>query len=454
MRKKRNLKRVLAAGMASVAAFSAVACSSGDDASGSGADSEGKRTMTVWIAKTFNDDADKQLEERIKSFAEVDDRVSSINVETFAGSEGQSRWNAAIESGNVPDVSFLVAAPYANFSEMGLLEDLSDVIGDIEEKLGDLYPAVREDMTTDSGEIYAVPISNSATMLHYRTDYFEEAGITTPPTTWEELEEVCEQLKEANPDIYPFGHCISSSDDSEAQNLWILRSFGGRLWDEKGNVSVNSPETYEAIDYIVGLYEAGYIPPATIEWDSSGNNRSFLTGESAIAINPATLYNEIINGEMKDTLGEVTAISPIPQGEYEAWKEPGRNMLSIFKGAPDVELSKDLIRYVFEPEWYNEYMEMNFPVNVPVFNDALQADMWKSGDGLALVEQAEYENKSFGYPSTDSAVIRADASSLQNFLFSKTLIKIISEGQSPEDAVAWLETELNELKSDMASQSE
>ena len=173
-----------------------------------------------------------------------------------------------------------------------------------------------------------------------------------------------------------------------------------------------------------------------------------------MAINPATLYNEIVNGEMKDTLGEVTAISPIPQGEYESWKEPGRNMLSIFKGAPDVELSKDLIRYVFEPEWYDEYMEMNFPVNVPVFDDALQDDMWKSGDGLALVEQAEYENSSFGYPSTDPAVVRADASSLQNFLFSKTLIRIISEGQSPEDAVAQLETELNELKSDMASQTE
>lgn len=452
--KKRSWKRLAALALAVIMALFAVACSSVPAKTDDTVENQGnQREMTVWIAKTFNDSADKQLAERIKSFAEVDDRVSKVNVETFAGSEGQSKWNAAIESGNVPDVSFLVAAPYANFSEMGLLEDLSDVIRDIEGNLGALYPAVREDMTSDSGEIYAVPISNSASMLHYRTDYFEKAGITAPPANWEEMELVCEKLKAANPDVYPFGHCISSSDDSEAQNLWILRSFGGRLWDENGNVAVNSPETIKAVNYIVGLYEKGYIPKSTIEWDSSGNNKSFLSGESAMAMNPGTLYNEIINGDMKDTLGKTTAIAPLPLGEYEAWKEPGRNMLSVFKGARDVELSKDLIRYVFEPEWYDEYMEMNYPVNVPVFSNALQDKIWQSGDGLALVQQAEHENSSFGYPSTDPAVIRADASSLQNFMFSKTLIRVITEGQSPEDAVAQLEKELNELKDEMASQN-
>lgn len=355
--KKRSWKRFAALALAVIMALFAVACSSVPAKTDDTAENQGnQREMTVWIAKTFNDSADKQLAERIKSFAEVDDRVSKVNVETFAGSEGQSKWNAAIESGNVPDVSFLVAAPYANFSEMGLLEDLSDVIRDIEGNLGALYPAVREDMTSDSGEIYAVPISNSASMLHYRTDYFEKAGITSPPANWEEMELVCEKLKAANPDVYPFGHCISSSDDSEAQNLWILRSFGGRLWDENGNVAVNSPETIKAVNYIVGLYEKGYIPKSTIEWDSSGNNKSFLSGESAMAMNPGTLYNEIINGDMKDTLGKTTAIAPLPLGDYETWKEPGRNMLSVFKGARDVELSKDLIRYVFEPEWYDEYM--------------------------------------------------------------------------------------------------
>ena len=69
------------------------------------------------------------------------------------------------------------------------------------------------------------------------------------------------------------------------------------------------------------------------------------------------------------------------------------------------------------------------------------------------MQQAEHENSSFGYPSTDPAVIRADASSLQNFMFSKTLIRVITEGQSPEDAVAQLEKELNELKDEMASQN-
>lgn len=450
MRRHNELKKGLAMGLSVLTVMTGIL----GNVSYVMAEDSGDRTMTVWIAKTFNENADKQMKERIESFAEYDDRVKEVKVETFAGSEGQPKWNAAIESGNYPDVSFLVAAPYANFSELGLLEDLSDVIKDIETNLGTLDSAVREDMTNADGEIFAVPISNSSTMLHYRTDYFEEAGITEVPTTWTELEETCKKLKEANPDVYPFGHCISASDDSESHNLWILRSFGGRLWDEEGNVVVNSPETLEAVNYIVNLYNEGYVPPTTIEWDSSGNNKSFLAGECAMAINPPTLYNSIINGEMKETLGDITAIAPIPQGENEAWKEPGRNMLSIFKGVDDVELSKDLIRYVFQPEWYNEFMEMNFPVNVPVFSDALEQDTWKDGDGALLVQQSVYENSSFGTPSTDSAVIRADASELQNFMFSKALIRIISEGQSPEDSIAQFETELNDLKAEMQNQAE
>lgn len=443
MKKRQLSKGVVAMGLATTMIFAS---------NGVHVKADDGVSMTVWIAKTFSDEADKQLEERIKSFAEIDDRVKEVKVETFAGSEGQSKWNAAIESGKLPDVTFLVAAPYANFTEMGLLEDLSDVLADIEQDLGALHPTVAQDMVAEDGSIYAIPVNNSATMLHYRTDYFAEAGLEAPPVTWEEMEETCAKLKEVNPDVYPFGHCISASDDSEAQNLWILRSFGGKLWDEEGNVAVNSPETIEAINYIVNLYNKGYIPPTTIEWDSSGNNKSFLAGESAMALNPTTLYNEIINGAMKDALGQCTAIAPIPLGESETWKEAGRSMLSVFKGVQDVELSKDLLRYVFDAEWYNEYVEMNYPVNVPVFENALEQDEWQSDDGLALVEQSQRESKSFGYPSDDSAVVRADASALQNFMFSKTLIRVISEGQSPEEAVEQFEEELNNLKTEMASQ--
>ena len=412
-------------------------------------------TMTVWAPKSFSSDADKRLEERIKSFADVDDRVAEVKVETFAGSEGQSKWSAAIESGNYPDVSFLVAAPYTNFSELGLLEDVSDVLADVEANVGALDPTMKEDMEDADGNIYALPLSVSATMLHYRTDYFEQAGIETPPTTWEELEEDCKKLQEAVPGVYPFGHAISASDDSESHNLWILRSFGGRLWDEDGNVAIDSPETLKAVEFIKNMYDAGYIPPTTIEWDSAGNNKSFLSGASAMVINLPTLYNEAINGDMKDTMGDVTSMAALPLGENETWKEPGRSVLAIFKGAPDVELSKDLLRYIYDEEWYSEYMDLNYPVNVPAYAKIQEEGIWNEGIGAQLVAQVANENRSFGYPCVDdSAVIRADASSLQNFMFSKMLIKVVTGQETPEDAIKGFAEELENLKEEMRLEEE
>lgn len=411
---------------------------------------EEETTMTVWIAKTFNPEADERLAERLRSFADVSDKVSEVNVEIFASTEGQVKWNAAVESGNVPDVSFLDIGVYNSFAELGFLESLNDVVEKIEGNISPIIPNVKENLVVN-GDIYAVPLYNPVTMLHYRSDLFEEAGVT-PPKTWKEMAEVCEVLKEKIPDAYPFGHAIAACDDSETHNLWIMRCFGGRYWDEEGNVVVNSPETIEAINFILDLYKAGYIPPTTVEWDSSGNNKTFLTGESTMAINVTTLYNSILTGDQADTLGPITNVSQFPLGDYETWMNPGTISLSIFKGVKDLELSKELLVYAMQTEWYNDYMSMNFPVFIPVYTATRDSNIWAEKVGGQSILQSEPSNQGYGYPCKDSAVIRADGYACTNFLLSKTILRVLVDGESVEDSVAQLEQELIDLKQEMIDQ--
>lgn len=411
-------------------------------------------TLTAWIAKTFNPDADARLEERIKSFADVNDRVKEVKVETFPQSDGLVKWNAAIESGNVPDVSFIGSDVYNSFVELGVLKELDELVEKIEENSSPIMEGVK-DYLTINGHIYSVPLYSPANMLHYRTDIFEEAGISEAPQTWEEMEEICAILKEKT-DMYPLGLAISNCDDSETANQWILRSFGGRYWDEEGNVVVNSPETINAINYITNLYQQGYVPPTAVEWDSSGNNKTYMSGESAMVINVTTLYNSLLADDLIDTLGKNTSVCHSPLGDYEAWREPGTIMLSVFEDCKNLELSEELLLYVMDSDWYEEYMDMNYPVSVPVYEKTSEAEVWKSGLGKSLMDQctSAMENRSYGYPCTDSAVMRADAQAQKDFLFSKTLLKVILNGQTPEEAVGELEQQLNDLKNEIANRSE
>ena len=47
-------------------------------------------------------------------------------------------------------------------------------------------PAV-ETARTYRDKLYAVPVNSEGGMFYYRTDLLEAAGITEPPTTWEEM---------------------------------------------------------------------------------------------------------------------------------------------------------------------------------------------------------------------------------------------------------------------------
>ena len=53
--------------------------------------------------------------------------------------------------------------------------------------------------------------------------------------------------------------------------------------DEKGQVTINSPETLKAIEYAMELYQT--FIPGTESWLDVNNNRAFLAGELSVIAN-------------------------------------------------------------------------------------------------------------------------------------------------------------------------
>ena len=60
------------------------------------------------------------------------------------------------------------------------------------------------------GKMYTLPLSKSTEVLYYNKTVFDKHNLT-PPTTWDELEEVCRILKEAYPDSTPLGYDSESN---------------------------------------------------------------------------------------------------------------------------------------------------------------------------------------------------------------------------------------------------
>ena len=59
-------------------------------------------------------------------------------------------------------------------------------------------------------KMYTLPLSKSTEVLYYNKTFFDAHDISVP-TTWDELEEVCKQIKEIDPDSIPLGYDSESN---------------------------------------------------------------------------------------------------------------------------------------------------------------------------------------------------------------------------------------------------
>ena len=60
------------------------------------------------------------------------------------------------------------------------------------------------------GKMYTMPFSKSTEVLYYNKTFFDANGLT-PPTTWDEMEEVCKKIKEIDPTSIPLGYDSESN---------------------------------------------------------------------------------------------------------------------------------------------------------------------------------------------------------------------------------------------------
>ena len=92
-----------------------------------------------------------------------------------------------------PDVVYwYVGNRMAQFVKPGLLEDVSSVYTDeVKAEMGN----VATGLVTVDGKQYGVPYTYYQWGIYYRKDLLDAAGVTAPPTTWEEFVDACGKIK-------------------------------------------------------------------------------------------------------------------------------------------------------------------------------------------------------------------------------------------------------------------
>jgi multiple sugar transport system substrate-binding protein len=192
----------------------------------------------------------------------------------------------AVAGGGSFDV-FTVDQPWLpEFASKGYLAPLDDVVSD--EDRDDFLPHTL-DTTSYEGALYGLPYMVHNTVLYYRTDLFEAAGLTAPPATWEEYREYAKILTDQDAGVW--GTVITGKQDGEVATRFesYLKQMGSDVAEADGTPTLDTEAGREVFDMMSAIqFEDQSSPPGL--HDITDVQGQFLEGKVAMVLQWPYMY--------------------------------------------------------------------------------------------------------------------------------------------------------------------
>jgi len=180
------------------------------------------------------------------------------------------------------DISTIGTYEVPIWAKKGWLVPLDDLGADYD--IDDPLPAIRSGLSLD-GKLYAAPFYGESSMIKYRKDLFDKAGINMPESpTWDFVADAARKLTVNSSETY--GICLRGKA-GWGENMAFLsataNSFGARWFDEKWRPQFDQPEWKNALSFYVKLMrDAG--PPGASSNGFNENLALFNAGKCGMWI--------------------------------------------------------------------------------------------------------------------------------------------------------------------------
>ena len=268
------MKKVIALLLALVMVFGLVAC--GEKAPA--ADDAATGTTVTMIAAQYGTQTADWWKGFEADFEAANEGIDLV-VDVVSWNDIYTVVNTRVANGEAPDL--LNIDVFADYQADGLLLPASEWVS--EATYAKFFDSFLAESVVD-GTVWAVPDLASARALYYNADILAAAGVEVP-TTWDELTAACEAIKAYDANIYPWGVDMTT-DEGQACFAYYAWNNGGGFTDAEGNWTLDSAANVEAVEYIVGLVNAGLTnqdPTTETRYDLQ---EMFANGQVAMMIGP------------------------------------------------------------------------------------------------------------------------------------------------------------------------
>ncbi len=175
--------------------------------------------------------------------------------------------------------------------------------------------------------------------------------------------------------------------------------------DETGLiVQYNSPETVAAYEWLVETYDrngkyAAMLPPGVESWTDTGNNEAWVAGSIGYTINQYSVY--AASKKNAPDIYKSTIALGAPTANNGDSRDGGATggWLTIFKGAPNVDLAKELALYLLEPGNFGKISAVAGGLFMPAYSNLWTDDLIAADPNFAVIKkQVSVENPFPGDP--------------------------------------------------------
>lgn len=297
----------------------------------------------------------------------------TVTVDHIDNTQIPARFAAEIAANQGHDLIQYIA-PLSQFEPSVL--DLKDVNEEAATRFGTILDLCRKSsFNPRTGRYYAFAPGWVPDPGDFRKSLWQQVGLVDGPTTWDDLVTAGAEIKAKTGVRVGVG--MSPEIDSNMASRALIWSYGGSEQDANENVTLNSPETVAAVEFMAKLFKQS-MTDEVFGWNPASNNQGLIAGQLSYILNSISAWRsaQAANPQVADDVffvralkGPATAVAA--QHVMYNWAVP--------KYAKNPDAAKEfLLHYTnnFDQASYNSHL-----YDFPAFKDRVpQLDQWLADD--------------------------------------------------------------------------
>jgi N,N'-diacetylchitobiose transport system substrate-binding protein len=354
------------AGLTALAALLATACAPQTSSNSSSDKDEKTGTLRVWLFQEVGNAPKQKVVDSVVAGFEKAHQGTKVDVEYIPIDTRAQRVKAAFnDPASAPDVMEYGNTDTAGYVKDGGLLDVTKEFGEWGEAK-DTDPTAKQSVTVD-GKLYGAPFYVGVRALYYRTDVFEELGLSLP-RTMDELVSTAREIRAARPELY--GLVVGGAYTYGA--MPFVWANGGELANGKSGSyasGIDSAQARKGIKAYTSLFGDDNCPAAKCA-GMGGNDTisAFAAGKAGMAIGGDFSHTAVEAGKVKGKY----AVVPLP-GVKSGSIAPafaGGNNIGVLKSTSHRTLAVQLMEQLASKKTQGELFDaMGF---LPTFTDVRQ----------------------------------------------------------------------------------